>query len=206
MHQARDPAASNLSPFDGPRDRSIALPLPSVKARGGRQGALLSRGSWRPSRARRQHWETLMSNKCTPCRRDSGRGSECTRLRGGLEDRFALGPLAPMPDCGHVGCCDDSPNRHATKHFHKTRHPIIEGYDPPQGWGCVTSTRSCWISVIAPYHRDARMAHQFGRPRKQQIGLHPVRGVPVRAVRALVAAIAAPARWFCLGRRTDATR
>ena len=37
--------------------------------------------------------------------------------------------------CGHVGCCDDSPNRHATKHFHGTRHPIIEGYDPPEGWG-----------------------------------------------------------------------
>ena len=37
--------------------------------------------------------------------------------------------------CGHVGCCDDSPNRHATKHFHATRHPIIEGYDPPEGWG-----------------------------------------------------------------------
>jgi len=35
--------------------------------------------------------------------------------------------------CGHVGCCDDSPNRHATKHFHQTRHPIIEGYDPPEG-------------------------------------------------------------------------
>jgi hypothetical protein len=33
--------------------------------------------------------------------------------------------------CGHVGCCDDSPNRHATKHFHATGHPIIEGYDPP---------------------------------------------------------------------------
>ena len=37
--------------------------------------------------------------------------------------------------CGHVGCCDQSPNRHATKHFHATRHPIIEGYDPPEGWG-----------------------------------------------------------------------
>lgn len=37
--------------------------------------------------------------------------------------------------CGHVGCCDDSPNRHATRHFHATRHPIIEGYDPPEGWG-----------------------------------------------------------------------
>src|SRR6266849_12422 len=37
--------------------------------------------------------------------------------------------------CGHVGCCDSSPNRHATKHFHATGHPVIEGYDPPEGWG-----------------------------------------------------------------------
>ena len=36
--------------------------------------------------------------------------------------------------CGHIGCCDDSPNRHATKHFHATKHPVIEGYDPPEGW------------------------------------------------------------------------
>jgi hypothetical protein len=31
--------------------------------------------------------------------------------------------------CGHVGCCDDSPNKHATRDFHLTGHPIIEGYD-----------------------------------------------------------------------------
>ena len=37
--------------------------------------------------------------------------------------------------CGHVGCCDQSPGQHATKHFHATQHPIIEGYDPPEGWG-----------------------------------------------------------------------
>lgn len=37
--------------------------------------------------------------------------------------------------CGHVGCCDDSPNRHAWKHFGATQHPVIEGYDPPEGWG-----------------------------------------------------------------------
>jgi hypothetical protein len=37
--------------------------------------------------------------------------------------------------CGHVGCCDQSPNRHATRHFHATTHPIIEAYDPPDGWG-----------------------------------------------------------------------
>ena len=37
--------------------------------------------------------------------------------------------------CGHVGCCDDSPNRHASQHFRETGHPIIEGYDPPEHWG-----------------------------------------------------------------------
>ena len=39
--------------------------------------------------------------------------------------------------CGHVGCCDQSPGRHATKHYHATQHPIIEGYDPPEGLGLV---------------------------------------------------------------------
>ena len=38
-------------------------------------------------------------------------------------------------ECGHVGCCDSSKNKHATKHFHRSQHPIIEGYDPPEGWG-----------------------------------------------------------------------
>ncbi|MGO8092846.1 UBP-type zinc finger domain-containing protein [Rhizobium leguminosarum] len=38
-------------------------------------------------------------------------------------------------ECGFVGCCDESPNRHARAHFTQTSHPIIEGYDPPEGWG-----------------------------------------------------------------------
>jgi uncharacterized UBP type Zn finger protein len=37
--------------------------------------------------------------------------------------------------CGHVGCCDDSPNRHATKHFHRTQHPIIRSFEPGEDWG-----------------------------------------------------------------------
>ena len=38
-------------------------------------------------------------------------------------------------ECGHVGCCDESDGQHATAHFESSRHPIIEGYDPPEGWG-----------------------------------------------------------------------
>lgn len=38
-------------------------------------------------------------------------------------------------ECGHVGCCDDSPNRHATKHFQLARHPIIKSFEPGEDWG-----------------------------------------------------------------------
>jgi uncharacterized UBP type Zn finger protein len=41
--------------------------------------------------------------------------------------------------CGHVGCCDDSPNRHATKHQHATTHPIIRSLEPGELW--------CWCYV-----------------------------------------------------------
>ena len=43
--------------------------------------------------------------------------------------------------CGHVGCCDDSPHRHATAHYHASQHPIIEGYDPPRRLGLVLHRR-----------------------------------------------------------------
>ena len=36
--------------------------------------------------------------------------------------------------CGHVGCCDSSPNRHATKHFHHTKHPTIRSFEPDEDW------------------------------------------------------------------------
>ena len=36
--------------------------------------------------------------------------------------------------CGHVGCCDSSPNKHGTKHFKKTGHPVIKSYEPGEDW------------------------------------------------------------------------
>lgn len=36
--------------------------------------------------------------------------------------------------CGHVGCCDSSPNKHATKHFKATQHPIIRSFEPGENW------------------------------------------------------------------------
>ena len=37
--------------------------------------------------------------------------------------------------CGHVGCCDSSKNKHATKHFRKTKHPIMRSLEPGENWG-----------------------------------------------------------------------
>jgi uncharacterized UBP type Zn finger protein len=37
--------------------------------------------------------------------------------------------------CGKVGCCDASPNRHATKHFHEVGHPAIQSFQPDEIWG-----------------------------------------------------------------------
>ncbi len=36
--------------------------------------------------------------------------------------------------CGHVGCCDNSPGRHATGHFTTTGHPLIRSYEPGEEW------------------------------------------------------------------------
>ena len=37
-------------------------------------------------------------------------------------------------ECGHVGCCDDSPNQHATAHHEATGHPIIRSLEPHEVW------------------------------------------------------------------------
>jgi hypothetical protein len=36
--------------------------------------------------------------------------------------------------CGYVGCCDSSVNKHGTKHFQETNHPIIKLYEPGENW------------------------------------------------------------------------
>lgn len=36
--------------------------------------------------------------------------------------------------CGHIGCCDSSPNRHATAHARTTGHPLVRSYEPAEAW------------------------------------------------------------------------
>ena len=42
--------------------------------------------------------------------------------------------LRMCQSCGHIGCCDSSKNRHATKHFRTSGHPIIRSFEPGEDW------------------------------------------------------------------------
>lgn len=53
---------------------------------------------------------------------------ECLRTGGvWLHLRICL-------ECGHVGCCDDSPGRHATAHAQTADHPLIRSLEPGETW------------------------------------------------------------------------
>jgi len=57
----------------------------------------------------------------------------------GCEDCLKIGDtwvhLRLCESCGHVGCCDSSKNKHATRHFHTTKHPVITSLEPGEEWG-----------------------------------------------------------------------
>jgi uncharacterized UBP type Zn finger protein len=56
----------------------------------------------------------------------------------GCEDCLAIGGrwvhLRMCQTCGHIGCCDSSPNRHATAHNAATGHPIVRSVEPGEDW------------------------------------------------------------------------
>lgn len=56
----------------------------------------------------------------------------------GCEECLAIGDpwvhLRLCLTCGHVGCCDSSKNRHATKHFRSVGHPIVQSMEPGESW------------------------------------------------------------------------
>lgn len=61
-----------------------------------------------------------------------------TPSAAGCEECLAMGDvwvhLRVCMTCGHVGCCDSSKNKHATKHHHTTGHPIVKSFEPGEEW------------------------------------------------------------------------
>src|SRR5258707_2720349 len=84
-------------------------------------------------------------------------------MRGVFTNWRWLGAPAPVPYLGHVGCCDDSKNKHATAHFHATGHPVIESLEPGENW------RWCYVDDIlaaseideddTPFERESVMSN-----------------------------------------------
>ncbi len=71
---------------------------------------------------------------------------EVTPSADGCEDCLAIGDtwvhLRMCLICGHIGCCDSSKNRHATKHFRDTGHPVMKSVEPGDDWAF------CYIDKI----------------------------------------------------------
>lgn len=71
-----------------------------------------------------EHFEHLESvadpdgSACQPC---IDMGDTWVHLRSCLE-------------CGHVGCCDNSKNRHARRHYEQHSHPLIQSIEPGESW------------------------------------------------------------------------
>ena len=61
---------------------------------------------------------------------------ECVKMK----DRWVH--LRMCLTCGHVGCCDSSKNKHATKHFHATGHPMVRSIEPGENW------RWCYVDEL----------------------------------------------------------
>ena len=65
----------------------------------------------------------------------------------GCEDCLAIGGawlhLRICLGCGHVGCCDDSPNRHATAHGSSSGHALIRSLEPGEEWSW------CFVDEVA---------------------------------------------------------
>ncbi|HTP16137.1 MAG TPA: UBP-type zinc finger domain-containing protein [Streptosporangiaceae bacterium] len=65
------------------------------------------------------------------------------RTPGGCAECLSLGAawvrLRLCLTCGHVGCCDSSPLRHARGHAHANGHPIVQSFEPGENW------RWCYI-------------------------------------------------------------
>jgi Zn-finger in ubiquitin-hydrolases and other protein len=86
-----------------------------------------------------------MSDMCTHL--DSIRLIELPPTIAGCEECLATSGtwlhLRMCQSCGHIGCCDSSPNRHASKHAAASGHPIIRSAEPGEDWSW------CYVDELA---------------------------------------------------------
>ena len=65
--------------------------------------------------------------------------SASASFKNGCEECVKMGDtwvhLRECLVCGHVGCCDSSKNKHATRHFHASKHLVMRSVQPGESWG-----------------------------------------------------------------------
>jgi len=68
------------------------------------------------------------------------------RTPNGCEECLKMGDrwvhLRRCLHCGHIGCCDSSKNKHATKHYRATSHPVVQSFQPGEVW------KWCYVDEI----------------------------------------------------------
>jgi hypothetical protein len=69
--------------------------------------------------------------------------------------------LRRCAECGHIGCCDNSPEQHATAHFHATRHPVIASFEPGELW--------FYNYVSEDFFQGPRLAEPRSHPKDQPV-------------------------------------
>lgn len=67
--------------------------------------------------------------------------------------------LRRCAQCGHVGCCDSSPEQHASKHAAGSGHPVVQSYEPGEDW--------FWDYGRADYYDGPRLADPQSHPEEQ---------------------------------------
>ena len=82
----------------------------------------------------------------TACTHIEQAGNPAPRTPQGCEECLTQGErwvhLRLCLDCGHVGCCDSSKNKHATAHNRASSHPVIRSFQPGESW------RWCYVDEV----------------------------------------------------------
>ena len=79
-----------------------------------------------------EHLLTLGTDSSADPAPDTQPGSLCPDCREQGSDVWAH--LRMCVECGHVGCCDSSPHRHASAHHEATGHPVMRSFEPGETW------------------------------------------------------------------------
>jgi hypothetical protein len=69
--------------------------------------------------------------------------------------------LRRCAECGHIGCCDNSPGQHATAHAESTDHKVIQSFEPGEDW--------FWNYSTEAYTEGPQLAPPHAHPPTQPV-------------------------------------